>query len=489
MTVKKGKTAAFIAAAFMAFTVASVSAGAEETAGYSLISAPISEISGVKSLESMGGGYYLCSDGEGARFKIIYIGDGEISKWRETGKLSWKDVECDIDLENYLGCSSAPSEEGNFFGIVLKEDRIYYYYYYCESSDDHTKITAEPFDNFFWADVRPDGYVFANQFGHSYFGKGTELSKIDFGDVYGSGEFPLNTGEYIGGVFSKSDWYAPDPEKGFAYDVEIYYAAMRLADKNGNVTEVYSTPEPSEDNYCSYISSDTIFMCNNALKDYHWQENYMKDGVETRLHKIYCFDSGELLTFPYNDRLRDGRTVELVHDMEDGVFGGKAIMEVHLQDSNYLYYALVDTETGEFVSNVYISLSTRDGEHFLANDENSGWTLIDRDGNQLCDFEDVTEFYGGIAMACDKGEGFLIDGNMEKISDTIPAESAFMGNDENIFISSRDGEYYLVTYVKNGADTEIPETGNVGVLTLIICMAASGLAAVKTRKVYNERKG
>ena len=483
---KMGKTAAFIAAALMALGSVSVSADAEEMTEYSLLSAPISEIPEVKSLEDMGGGYYLCSDGEGIPFKIIYIGDGEISKWRETGKLSWKDVECDIDLENYYGCSSAPSEEGNFFGIALKRDRLYYYYY-CESSDDHTKITAKPF-GVYWADVHPDGYVFASQGGNSYFGKGMELKEIDFGYHSGTGQLPLRSGEYIGGVF-----YRYDPEATIKYespyDERFYYATLRLADKNGNVTEIYSTPEPSEDNYCSYISSDTIFMCNNAFKDFHWQENYMKDGVETRLHKIYCFDSGELLTFPYNDRLRDGRTVELVHDMEDGVFDGKAIMEVHLQDSNYLYYALVDTETGEFVSDVYLSLSTRDGEYFLANDENSGWTLIDRDGNRLCDFEDVSEFYGGIAMACDKGEGFLIDGNMEKISDTVPAESAFMGNDENIFISSRDGEYYFVTYVKNGADTEIPETGNVGVLTLIICMAASGLVAVKTRKAYNERKG
>lgn len=482
---KTGKTAAFIASAMMALGSASVSAGAEEMAEYSLLSAPISEISGVKYLEDMGGGYYLCSDEEGTRFKIIYIGDGEISKWRETGKLAWKDVECDLDLEKYYGCSSEPSEEGNFFGIVLKEDRIYYYYYYCESSDDHTKITAEPFDDVLWADVRPDGYVFAASGGDAYFGKGTELKEIDLGYRSGSGQFALNSGGYIGGMLY---WYDPKAtvKEETPYDERYYYATLRLADKDGNVTEVYSTPEPSENNYCSYITWNSMARNNSAL---HWQENYMKDGVETRLQKIYCFESGELLTFPYNDRLRDGRTAELVHDMEDGVFDGKAIMEVHLQDSNYLYYALVDTETGEFVSDVYLSLSTRDGEHFLANDENSGWTLIDRDGNRLCDFEDVTEFYGGVAMACDKGEGFLIDGNMEKISDTVPAESAFMGNDENIFISSRDGEYYFVTYVKNGADTEIPETGNVGVLTLVICMAASGLAVVKTRKAYNERKG
>lgn len=482
---KKGKTAAFIAAAFMAFTVASVSAGAEETAGYSLLSAPISEISGVKSLEDMGGGYYLCSDVEGARFKIIYIGEGEISKWRETGKLAWKDVECGLDLENYCYCGPAPSNDGNCFGMYLG-DYNYTEYYYCESSGNHTKITAKPFD-IYWAYVRPDGYVFANQFGHSYFGKGTELNKIDFGDVYGSGEFALNTGEYIGGVFSKSDWYAPDPEiaakKGIASDVEIYYAALRLADMNGNVTEVYSTLEPREDNYCSYISWDSMARNNSAL---HWRENYMKDGVETQLQKIYCFQSGELLIFPYNTELPDGRTAWII-ELEDGVFDGIAIMRA-TTDKGYYNYVLTDTETGEFVSDVYLSLSTRDGEHFLANDENSGWTLIDSDGNQLCDFEDVTEFYGGIAMACDKGEGFLIDGNMEKISDTVPAESAFMGNDENIFISSRDGEYYFVTFVKNGGDTEIPETGNVGVLTLIICMAASGLAAVKTRKAYNERK-
>lgn len=41
----------------------------------------------------------------------------------------------------------------------------------------------------------------------------------------------------------------------------------------------------------------------------------------------------------------------------------------------------------------------------------------------------------------------------------------------------------------NGSDTEIPATGNAGVLTLIVCMAASGLIALKMRKVYNERKG
>lgn len=479
---KKGKTAAFIAAAFMAFNTASVSAGAEKMTEYSLLSAPISEISGVKYLEDMGGGYYLCSDGEGTPFKIVYIGNGEISKWRETGKLSWKDVECDIDLENYLGCLFDPNNEENFFGIAEMGDE-FTQFYYCESSDDRTRITAERI-YMGWACVRTDGYVFSAAVNDPYFGKGTELKKIDMGYESGSGLFAIESGDYIGGMLY---WYDPKAtvKKETPYDERYYYATLRLADKNGNVTEVYSTPEPREDNYCSYITWNSIANNGSAI---HWQENNMKDGAETQLQKIYCFDSGELLEFPFISELPDGRTVWYV-ELEDGVFDGRAIMRVTLLYDDDFYYALVDTETGKYVSNVYRSLSTRDGEHFLANDETGGWTLIDRDGNRLCDFEDVTEFYGGIAMACDKGEGFLIDGNMKKISDTVPAESAFMGNDENIFISSRDGEYYFVTYVKNGADTKIPETGNTSVLTLIICMAASGLAAVKTRKAYNERKG
>ncbi|MDE5992955.1 MAG: hypothetical protein K2G87_07895 [Oscillospiraceae bacterium] len=467
------KIAASAASALIALNFVSIFTYAEERAEYALISAPISEIPDVKSLESMGGGYYLCYDEDGTAFKIVYIGSDEISEWRKTGEFAWKDVECGLDLENYYGCSSKPSEEGNFFGIALKKDGQYYYYY-CERSDDHTRITAELFDDAYWADVLPDGYVFAKQ-GRYCLGKGTELSKIDFGDEVYSEGFSLNSGEYICGVFFCSRWYDPTP----------HYAALRLADKNGNVTEVYSTPEPSEDNYCSYISRDTMFFCKNTLKNLHWRENYMKDGIETRLHKIYCFQSGELLTFPYNNVLPDGYTALTDIELEDGVFDGRAIMRA-TTDKGSNNYVLTDTETGEYVSDVYKSLSTRDGEYFLAYDVN-GWTLIDRDGNSLCGFDDVTEFYGGLAMACENGEGFLINGNMEKISDTVPAQSAFMGENENIFISSRGGEYYFVTYVKNGADTENPETGNISVLTLVICMAASGFAVIKTGRYQINR--
>lgn len=470
------KTAAFAASVLIALNTVSIFAAAEEREEYALISAPISEIPDVKSLESIGGGYYVCYDEEGTAFKIVYVGSEEISEWRETGEFTWKDVECGFDIKRYY-YSSKPSDEGNFFGIALKGDR-YTEYYYCESSDDHTRITAEPFDS--WAHVRPDGYVFAAAGGISYFGKGTELNKIDMGYESGAGHFGLNSGEYIGGMF-----YWTDPKatvrKESPYDDERFcYASLRLADKNGNVTEVYRTPEPGEDNYCSYVSWDSMALNNSAL---HWCESYVKDGVETQLQKIYCFRSGELLTFPYNTKLRDGRDAWYI-ELEDGVFNGRAIMNVTLHDSNSFTYALVDTETGEFVSDIYQSLSTRDGEHYLAKDEN-GWTLIDRDGNSLCDFDDVTEFYGGIAMACENGEGFLINGNMEKISDTVPAESAFMGDNENIFISSRDGEYYFVTYVKNAANTvntDIPATGNTSVLTLVICMAVSGAAVMKTGK-------
>lgn len=470
------KTAAFVVSAFIALNSVSIFADAEEREEYALISAPISEISDVKSLESIGGGYYICYDEDGTAFKIVYIGSDEISEWRETGELAWKDVECGFDLKNYYFCSPHPSNEGNFFGIALNGDRYgggYTEYYYCESSGDHTRITAEPFDH--WACVRPDGYVFAVLGGVSYFGKGTELSKIDMGYTSGAGQFALLSGEYIGGMFYWTDPKATVKDESPYDDEKFCYATLRLADKNGNVTEVYSTPEPNEDNYCSYVSWDSIAHNGSAL---HWRENYMKDGVETQLQKIYCFQSGELLTFPYNTNLRDGRNAWYI-ELEDGVFNGRAIMNVTLHDSNTYTYALVDTETGEFVSDIYLSLSTRDGEHYLAKDEN-GRTLIDGNGNSLCDFDDVTEFYGGFAMACENGKGFLINGNMEKISDAIPAESAYMGENENIFISSRGGEYYFVTYVKNGADTKNPATGNTGVLTLVICATVSGAAVIKT---------
>lgn len=462
------KIAAFVVSALLALNLVSIFTNAEEREEYSLISAPMSEIPYVKSIGIMGGGYYTCYDEYGTVFKIIYIGNEEISKWRETGEFTWKDVKCDFDVKSYYSCSSKPSNEGDFFGIVLKNDRQYYYYY-CESSDNHTRITAEPFD-VHWACVRPDGYVLAEKFGASYFGKSVELNKIDMGYASASGQFTLISGEYIGGMF-----YCNNPKASEKEENPYCYATLRLADKNGNVTEVYSTPEPSKDNYCSYVSWDSIALNNSALQ---WRENYMKDGVETQLQKIYCFQSGELLTFPYNIKLRDGRNAWRI-ELEDGVFNGRAIMNVTLHDSGTYTYALVDTETGEFVSDTYESLSTRDGEHYLVYDENV-WMLIDRDGNSLCDFDDVTEFYGGLAMACENGEGFLINGNMEKISDTIPAESIYMGEDENIFVLSRDDESYFVTYVKNDANTESPATGNTSVLTLAVCMAASGFVVIKT---------
>lgn len=469
------KTAAFAASALIALNSVSIFADAEEREEYTLISAPMSEIPDVKSLELMGGGYYICRDKYRTAFKIVYIGSDEISKWRETGEFTWKDVECGFDLKNYYSCSSKPSNEGNFFGIALKSDR-YTEFYYCESSDDHTRITAEPFD-IGWACVRPDGYVFAAECWSSYFGKGTELNKIDMGYESGAGQFALNSGEYIGGMFYWTDPKATVKEWSPYDDERFCYAALCLADKNGNVTEVYRTPEPREDNYCSYVSWDSIANNNSAL---YWRENYMKDGIETQLQKIYCFRSGELLTFPYNTKLRDGRNAWYI-ELEDVVFNGRAIMNVTLHDSNSFTYALVDTETGEFVSDTYQSLSTRDGKYFLAKDEN-GWTLIDRDGNSLCGFDDVTEVYGGIAMACENGEGFLINGNMEKISDTIPAKSVYMCSDENLFILNHNKESYFVTYVKNGANTENPATGNTSVLTLVICMAVSGSAVMKTGK-------
>lgn len=91
-------------------------------------------------------------------------------------------------------------------------------------------------------------------------------------------------------------------------------------------------------------------------------------------------------------------------------------------------------------------------------------------------------------MACENGEGFLINENMEKISDIVPAKSAFMSADENIFISRHQMEYYFVTYVKNGAETESPITGNTSVFELAVCMAVSGSVVIKTGKKGRMRK-
>lgn len=475
---KIGKIIALAVSVLLALNSVLIFADAKEKEEYTLLSAPMSVIPDVKSVETMGGGYYLCRDKYGTAFKIIYIGSEEISEWRKTGELVWKDVECDIDLRYYYGCSSKPSEEGNFFGIALKCDGIYYYYY-CERSDDHTRITAVPFENAYWADVHSDGHVVAEQGGKYCFGKGTDLSKIDFGESDYVKGFSLDTDKYVCGVFFGSSWYDPAP----------HYAALRLADKQGNITEVYSTPEPEEDNYCSYMVSDTLYFCKNTLKNFHWRENYMKDGVETQFHKIYCFESGELLTFPYNEVLPDGHLAITDIELEDGVFDGRAIMRA-TTDRGYdgLSYVLTDTERGEYVSDVYLSLSTRDGKHYLAYDKVNGWALIDRDGNRLCEYEDVSEFCGGIAMACENGEGFLINENMEKISDIVPAKSAFMSADENIFISRHQMEYCFVTYVKNGAETESPITGNSSVFAFAVCMAASGAVVVKTGKKVRHKK-
>lgn len=148
-------------------------------------------------------------------------------------------------------------------------------------------------------------------------------------------------------------------------------------------------------------------------------------------------------------------------------------------------------------------MSTNDGEIYLVQTEDDKWGYIESNGKELAIFDDAGDFFGDFAPVVKDGKAYLVDRNMNKVSEAIDGEGV-TAYGEGLYTVTVNGEKKFMTYVAKptvseptepttpteptskptSTDNKNPETGIPGIAAAVgvIALAAGAVIVAKKRK-------
>ncbi|MDE7231074.1 MAG: hypothetical protein K2N56_11395 [Oscillospiraceae bacterium] len=338
--------------------------------------------------------------------KIIRIGDEEIEKWRSTGKLEPAEVQSDVDLTGFQCRNGDLMYNDNILfsngaqGLfnVLKIDK---------DSGKLTKVydfTGEPWSDAF---LSGDGYCvnYENSSNgstikavYSPTGEKITLQTNYNGELYGA------TGKYVCYVFS----WAMFSLYGICPD--------------GSVEEV-----------CKSCTVD------NFTYDFIQVSNNINLGGE-KFNKIIA---------------ADGKTYD-IGGSDGKVMSVNGTTAVNYTDGKYVLIDL--NNNGKAISKTYFYMSTGDnGKTFRVQTEDGKWGYVDGTGKELALFDAAGSFYRNnlYAPVVKDGKGWLIDRNMNQVSEKIDANNCFTDDNELFDFSTTDGTVFVTSSSKGiGASSD-----------------------------------
>lgn len=479
---KLKKLTASILAAALALTAIplTVSAEAEETEKLPLVTAELSEIHGAAALDYVGRGVYFYSvDGEikGA----VRISDEELKKWRKTGKLKFTDLDTeDIFTDStlkygwYYDCTfadgdymtlSAKDSAGNEVSriavrydeaansiVKVKElEKLYRESYnYCmithngttlsvASDTQNRKVTVKA--------IAADGTeLFTNTHDFSCFGdyindeKDRQLYNICINVLSDETLYYIMqlTEESDSGISGETALYAVD-----------YKGEMKEIARIGNVYGyAFAVNIP-------FIGKDSLFLnCEYPVPGY----NYFS-----------CCIDGEVFTYHYMDNKivtppsKENGTNSLwgIVDLNGYTLAAKLLDRKYECDANpqTFEYALIDVKNNVVLSKTYkdLSRSYDDGKTYLVQQDDGKWGYISSDGKELAFFDDAGIFYEDYAPVISEGKAYIINRDMEIVSDGIEAEEVWFLN-KNVECIKQSEKYLLINVFSEKEEEEPPVT-------------------------------
>lgn len=435
-----GKALCGITAALTLLSSAAITAQAEETE-LKLLTAKFSEANGANGIFTYGGGY-LAPNGEGDdKSKFFHIGEKELAEWRETGKFTFTNLESDFDPNGYSMWSGS-FDEGGYYqfckqdsaGNVTERQVVHL----DKSTGKISKAYTLPTD---WCYTRNDGYTFGNKLSDKtleiavYDAKGNKkTASIPCADGIYSSNVP-HGGENVGYVTVQTGVSAYE-----LYEVKKDASLKLIAKNNLEGSKLHSGITGANENCVVFVEQDV------RLISSQWKLYSADDG------KIYDFNActpvGESGNYPYSD-------------VKSKTYGSNIIMEIDSSFTGGLpMYVLLNFKENKAQSKMYKSMSTTDGKIYLVQTKDGKWGYIDSNGKELAMYDNAAVFDGDYAPVVKDGKAYLIDRNMNKVSEAI--DGSIVGTaDDGLYFVATDNESMLVTYANGSADepTSEPTSG------------------------------
>lgn len=380
-------------------------------------------------------GYFITQDGD-----FVYMDEDVFANWRDTGKLEFKAAESDLNI-NDIGFWSGKLSDGDYVQLFSKDTNgnpAQRYVMKCDK-ENHKFTTIQTFGSE-WCFTTSDGYTFKTE-------TDIESGTINYSVVKPDGTTVQNS--------LKSYVYHPE-------------------DANQNSFVEYHSCAAENGKYCAYITVDEERDEENNFG------NYALYGIDRNGDAVKLYDDIKARSFQttkcINDNIvtlfimGDGDYRAIVYSVDNDTTKTAYLMYSYWGDFNYAddsrlihsyefegvshanLYDLDDPHSNTR-SSQYKNIYSQDGEIYLVQNGDDKWGYIDRNGNELAIFDDASEFIGDYAPVVQNGKAFLIDKNMNRVSEKIDASGVSIVDDGLYRVVNGD-DSFLVTY----ADEPVSES-------------------------------
>lgn len=357
--------------------------------------------------------------------KIIRIGDKEIANWRSTGKLEPTEIKSDVDLSN--ATVSGDFSKDNY---LLCNDHTKDVYSVLKLDEASGKLTK----------VYDIGEGSVSSCGNGYcIGYESSMRGTNITAVY------TPKGEKIDLTdksFKAMSWTANGMGKYLAYAISMSdFTKLYGICTDGSFEEVYTASDVSS------LSGGNGYVQIGSMMDPAFNIILTADGKTYNIGEIDRFDK---IT---------------------SVYGTSAVLAAVVgYDENtwqdiYNYKLINIADNGKELSKTYKFMETVDyGNTYLVQSEDGKWGYIDGTGKELAMFDGASHFaYSGkYAPVVQDGKGWLVDKNMNQVTEKIDATGCTTYGEELFLFKTADGGNVWVTSPESGKDTSAVKPGNSG---------------------------
>lgn len=378
------------------------------------------------------------------------IGEKEISEWQNSGNFTYSNIEADLDITGLNWWSGSFDGEGEYVQLYKRDAENNVLERYVVHLDKASgKITNMYNPDVKWCYTRPDGYtvsytnVNSNTLTLTVYdptGKKTESTLTRNSGSGWSVYSSSGTGKYVGYVTWEKEFTQYDEYMmGYLAGNQVFYGIC----KDGSLEILRELNDyydfsiaSSGENYVSFY--DTARVGRASILTVYSEES-----------KEFFSLGAESATGFFN-KITGGK-----------IYSTKAIVEIKsgYGDSAKTQYALIDFtvknsyNSVEPISKNYNSMSTNDGKNYLVQTLDDKWGYINDNGKELAVFDSAGAFEGDYAPVVKNGKAYLIDRNMNKVSEEIDGDSVSTRGDGLYFITNGDSIVFM-TYSKQNETSE-----------------------------------
>ena len=389
---------------------------------------------------SIGEGMHAISDSESD--KMISISADDIAAFQENGELSYNVIVDDFaaffdGAEGYAWYGDQDFRNG--YAQFIKTDGNNEVLSKCIVHFDGEELSViDEFTNY--RSVSPNGYICSNEWGPRS-GELTIYLTAPDGEV---NTLVLNNADYICGFRDDGTdisvlTYTVLEENWEGTNWTRLECSLNIIDENGNIETV------------------SIGETNGTPVAFEHGENYDFFAVyrlapTAATPRVYLHDSGEIVeidTLSITAAAKEVNESCFISGSSFCNFGKRVydgILSAAIEVNSETCWVLVDLNNGgKAVSGVYKSINTYDGEIYLVQDFDGRWGYINNDGEELGMFDDAGAFIGEYAPVIKKGKAYLVDRDMNIVSNGVKADSVIT-MDDGLYNYTVNDKTYLMTY-------------------------------------------